>query len=182
MIGTRCAISPEIQSGHRVNVTRWQSQLRHHHGWRHPRGLRQRLAEYRLAFRGAGCPFVRERKTMGIIDRREIEFDEQSLIGVIAAFWDRAETIGVPAIRPSKIGFTPEANHIRIEYEARPEVRLSVDHLASLLVSYCVRAGIPIPRQSAKELRVGSSSVVLAFTTLVFVKTQTELRVPRRPK
>ncbi|HEX3398896.1 MAG TPA: hypothetical protein VHT74_01080 [Acetobacteraceae bacterium] len=102
---------------------------------------------------------------MAIIDRREIEFDEKALISVIAGSLQRAQAIGLPALRPTSIGFDPQANTMRVEYGTQPTVSLSSAHLGAFLVSYCVRARIPVPRGADKNIRIQSGSVVLAFNT-----------------
>jgi hypothetical protein len=104
---------------------------------------------------------------MTIVDRREIEFDAQALTRVIAGSLQRAHAVGLPALRPISIGFEPQQHQIRVAYEAHahPEVVVAAERLGALLVSYCVRIRIPIPRLADKDLRIEAGSVVLAFST-----------------
>lgn len=102
---------------------------------------------------------------MAIIDRREIEFDEKALISVIGGSLQRAQAIGLPALRPISIVFDPQANTMNVEDGTQPVVSLSSAHIGAFLVLYCVRARIPIPRRSDKNISIRSGSVVLAFST-----------------
>ena len=101
---------------------------------------------------------------MGIIDRREIEFDAKALVSVIGGSPQRAEAIGLRALRPAGVDFSTEGQ-IRFLYEAYPEIRVTAEALGVLLVSYCVRSRIPIPRLADKVVRVRGNSVVLSFNT-----------------
>jgi hypothetical protein len=103
---------------------------------------------------------------MTITDMRVIEFDEKALIAVIAGSSRRAEGIGLPALRPSRIGFSPDDHRIRVEYQTRPVISVPAERFGALLVAYCVRARIPIPRGANKELRIEANSVSLVFNTV----------------
>jgi hypothetical protein len=102
---------------------------------------------------------------MSIIDRREIEFDGHALISLIAGSLQRAQIIGLPALRPIRIGFSPQAHEIRVEYETHAAVSLASDRLGALLVAYCVRSRIPISRRADKDIRIEAGSVFLTFAT-----------------
>ena len=102
---------------------------------------------------------------ISIIDRREIEFDGKALISPIAGSLQRARTIGLPALRPMRIGFSPQTREIRVEYDTHAAVWVASDRLGALLVAYCVRARIPISRQAEKDIRIATSSVFLTFAT-----------------
>jgi hypothetical protein len=112
---------------------------------------------------------------MTIIDRRELAFDARALIHVIAGSLNRAQAIGLPALRPTGIVFDPEGHRIRIVYEpqAHPEVALAAEHVGAMLVSYCIRARIPIARLADKDVRIEAGSVVLAFSTRLADPTTT---------
>ena len=79
---------------------------------------------------------------MGIIDRREI--DARALIGVVAGSLQRAQAIGLPALRPTSVRFDPKERHVDFVYETHPAVAVPAEHLGALLVSYCVRARLPM--------------------------------------
>jgi hypothetical protein len=100
---------------------------------------------------------------MSIIDRREIEFDGRALISLIAGSLQRAQFIGLPALRPIHISFSPQVHEIRVEYETHAAVSVASDRLGALLVAYCVRAHIPISRRADKDIRIEAGSVFLTF-------------------
>ncbi len=107
---------------------------------------------------------------MAIIDRREIEFDEKALISVIAGSLQRAQAIGLPALRPTSIGFDPQANTMRVEYGTQPTVSLSSAHLGAFLVSYCVRARIPVPREPTRTS--ASNPALLSLPSIRILPTR----------
>jgi hypothetical protein len=84
---------------------------------------------------------------------------------VIAGSLQRAQTIGLPARRPIRIGFSPQAHEISVEYETHAAVSVASDRLGALLVAYCVRARIPISRRADKDIRIEAGSVFLTFAT-----------------
>jgi hypothetical protein len=102
---------------------------------------------------------------ISIIDRREIEFDGQALISLIAGSLQRAQAIGRPALRPISIGFSPQAREISVEYETHAAISVASDRLGALLVAYCVRARIPVARWADKDIRIEAGSVFRTFAT-----------------
>jgi len=61
--------------------------------------------------------------------------------------------------------FDPAGNRIVCQYDGYPPVALSAERLGALLVSYCIRARIPLPHLPDKAIRIGAGSVVLGFVT-----------------
>jgi hypothetical protein len=102
---------------------------------------------------------------MGIIDRREIAFDARALLSVVAGCGERARAIGLPPLKPTGVGFDPNGNLITFSYGRNPAVQVSADRLGALLVSYCIRARIPLPRLPDKEVRVTADAVVIVIRT-----------------
>jgi hypothetical protein len=49
-------------------------------------------------------------------------------------------------------------------HEARAEI-VAGEHLGALLVSYCIKARIPLPRHSDKCVRVQASAIVVVCIT-----------------
>jgi hypothetical protein len=92
-------------------------------------------------------------------------FDGKALIQVISGSPHRAQAIGLPALRPVSVGFDPQAQQIHLGYETHSAVFLSAAHIGALLVSYCVRARIPMIRRADKDIRIEAGSVVIVFTT-----------------
>ena len=95
---------------------------------------------------------------MGIIDRREIEFDARALIGVVAGSLQWAQTIGLLALRPTGVRFDPQERNINVVYTS---VGLCAgERLGALLVSYCVRARLPMAHGAYNDLRIEAAAVV----------------------
>jgi hypothetical protein len=101
---------------------------------------------------------------MAIVDRREIEFDTKALISVIAGSARAAQAIGLPALRPTGVDFSPNKRRVRFVYEGHPAVYVASERIGALLASYCVRARIPMPRRTNKDIRIGADSVTLTFS------------------
>jgi hypothetical protein len=105
---------------------------------------------------------------MPLTDRREIEFDAESLLRVVGESLRAAHGLGLPALRPTDVRFCPRDGVVSFLYDASqwPQaVRMTAEALGALLVSYCIRAGIPMPRRAEKGIRIAASAVVLAFRT-----------------
>jgi hypothetical protein len=75
------------------------------------------------------------------------------------------QAIGLPALRPTGVRFDPKERPIDFVYETHAAVSVSAEHLGALLVSYCVRARLPMARGADKDLRIEAAAVVLAFST-----------------
>ena len=102
---------------------------------------------------------------IAITDRREIEFDAQALISVIAESLPRAHSIGLPPRRPTSVDFDPEGHRIICRYDTLEPAALADDRLGALLVSYCIRSKILLPRLPQKTVRVMAGAVVIEFST-----------------
>jgi hypothetical protein len=64
------------------------------------------------------------------------------------------------------VRFHPHEGQIDVLYgadHAQQGVRLAAEPLGALLVSYCIRARIPMPRRADKGIRINAKSVILAF-------------------
>jgi hypothetical protein len=105
---------------------------------------------------------------MPLTDRREIEFDADAIVQAISVSLRSAQAFGLPALPPTGVRCHPREGQIDVLYgtkEAPQAVRITAEALGALLVSYCIRARIPMPRQADKAIRVEADSVVLAFRT-----------------
>jgi hypothetical protein len=102
---------------------------------------------------------------VGIVDRRELEFDSRALVSILGTSPDRAQAIGLPPQKPTGVEFDPRGGRVVFSYDERT-VQVSAGHLGALLVSYCIRARIPLPRLPAKEISITASAVVIVFQTL----------------
>ncbi len=114
---------------------------------------------------------------MSIVDRREIRFGEDAVRAAVAASPEAAATLGLPAIPPDAVRFLPAEHRIELLYgvgSGMADFPVSAESLGALLVGYCCRHRIALPRGARKAIRIGRDAAVLAF----------ELSVPpvRRPQ
>jgi hypothetical protein len=82
----------------------------------------------------------------------------------IAVCMHAAEGSVHPALRPSGVQFHRQQGEIEVLYGTTPATRLTAERIGALLISYCVRTRIPIPRQADKGVRIEEGAVVLTFT------------------
>jgi len=107
---------------------------------------------------------------MGIIDRRELEFDARALVSVVAGSGDRAQAIGLPPLKPSAVAFDAQGNRITFRYADHDAVEVTAAHLGALLMSYC------IPCPAFPTSRSGSSRTPLSSCSAPTIPTR------RRPE
>jgi hypothetical protein len=101
-----------------------------------------------------------------IYDQREITFDAPSLLAIVAASARVAQAVGLPAGAPSNVTFDVQGGGVALLYPDEEEpVVIGSNALAALLISYCMSAGIRIPRQLDREVRVDPKAVVFVCTT-----------------
>jgi hypothetical protein len=81
----------------------------------------------------------------------------------IAVSTDAAEASVHPSLRPSGVRFHPQQGEIEVLYGTNPASRLTAERLGAMLISYCVRTRIPIPRQADKGMRIEAAAVILTF-------------------
>ncbi len=106
---------------------------------------------------------------MAVAERREIEFSAEALCLAIGMSLRAAQRFGLPALRPTGVQFCPREGQIDVVYgigQAQRAVPLAAEPLGALLVSYCLRARIPMPRRAEKGIRIGATAVILAFKTI----------------
>lgn len=97
----------------------------------------------------------KEAPKSGIVDRRELEFNSAAILNVIIS------SAGENARRPTNVEFLEDG--IRIFRGSGHTMSLTSEQIGGLLIQYCIKMKIPIPRESAKSVRVTSKSVVLLF-------------------
>ena len=86
----------------------------------------------------------------------------------ISASLRAAQGFGLPALRPNGARCYPKEGQVDVLYgtsQAPRAVRISAEALGALLVSYCIRARIPMPRRADKGIRIEANCVILAFRT-----------------
>ncbi len=73
-----------------------------------------------------------------------------------------AEAAGLRAERMRRIEFLPEKNTVVFrDADGMPSAEVGAEGLTALLVAYCGRSKIPLPRQSQKSVEITSRSVLL---------------------
>ena len=103
---------------------------------------------------------------MPLSDRREIAFDAAAVAAVVACSKRLARTIGLPTGAVKRVQFDPDAGRVILHHGANGHsVPIPPGPLGALLISYCIRAKIKIPRLSERRMRVDRDAVVLVFNT-----------------
>jgi len=105
---------------------------------------------------------------MLVVDRREIEFDADSLVYYLSILPREAERLGLPAMPPGAIRFDPAKGSVAAIYGKAEQARcvpIPAESLSAMLISYCMRTRIPLPRVADKIIRVAADRVVLSFKT-----------------
>jgi hypothetical protein len=111
---------------------------------------------------------------VAITDRREIEFDMQAVRLVIEWSPRASHAFGLPPLHPTAVRGKPMDGAVEVTYGELTSTRvfmLRAEALAAILISYCNRAGMPMPRAAEKGVRIEREHVVVVFT----------LRVPDAP-
>jgi hypothetical protein len=101
-----------------------------------------------------------------IVERRELRFSPATLQAMIGWSLGAGSSQRLPPIPPDGIRLVPEDSRIDLAYGQGPAARLiplPVEQLATLLIAYCIRALIPLPRVARKEVRIGARYVALVF-------------------
>jgi len=107
---------------------------------------------------------------VAIIDRREIDFDLQAVR--LALEWSprSAQAFGLPPLTPSAIRCKPADGTIEVTYGELTSTRvfaLRAEALGAILIAYCNRAGMPVPRTADKGVRIEHEHVVVMLTQRV---------------
>jgi hypothetical protein len=112
---------------------------------------------------------------MALTDRRELEFDAEALLLAVSVSSRAAQAFGLPAQMPTGVRLYPHEGRVDFLYGTAPAgqaVRLAAEPLGAVLVSYCIRARIPMPRNADKGIRIEADAVILSFRT-VFARAPT---------
>jgi hypothetical protein len=105
---------------------------------------------------------------MPVIDKREIEFDAEALLAAVVTSQRAAESFGLPGFPPTGVRFHPRVGTVDFLYGtsgALRAVNLKAEMVGALLIAYCIRARIPMPKKAEKGVHVQAQSVTLAFKT-----------------
>ena len=105
---------------------------------------------------------------MLVVDRREIEFDAEALNYYLSVSHSEAATLGLPASAAAEIHFDAKDGNVEFCY-LRPggaeTFHIAAEQLGELLITYCLRTRIPLPRVADKIIRVEPNRIVLTFKT-----------------
>jgi hypothetical protein len=102
-----------------------------------------------------------------IVDRRKIVFDAATIMAVLACSEQMVEAIGLPAGLPKSVHFDPGASKVVLLYSGTGvSAALETGQLGALLIAYCMRAGIKVPRHGSRAIRVERHAAVLVFSTV----------------
>jgi hypothetical protein len=102
-----------------------------------------------------------------IRERRELTFYEEGILSAITCSLRSAAAFGLPPVPPQWVRLIPAEGKVCAIYGSgatAKSVMIDAKPLGALLVSFCIRSKIPMPKDAAKEVRVESQCVVLAFT------------------
>lgn len=86
-----------------------------------------------------------------------------------------SQAFGLPPLIPDGVRGNPTDGTIEVTYGELTSTRVFVlraEALGAILISYCSRAGMPMPRQADKAVRIEREHVVVVFT----------LRLPAPPQ
>lgn len=104
---------------------------------------------------------------MGITDRREIRFQADAVLAAIASQPQAGAALGLPAAAPDTLRFEPASHRVVLLYRIGREVAdfgIPAESLGALLVGFCCRQRISLPRRAMKSICIEAQAVVLAFS------------------
>jgi hypothetical protein len=102
-----------------------------------------------------------------ITDRRELEFDLQTVRLVLEWSPRAAQAFGLPPLTPTAVHGNPVEGVIEVTYGELTSTRvfmLRAEALGAILISYCNRVGTPMPRNAEKGVRIERDQVVLLLS------------------
>ena len=100
---------------------------------------------------------------MPIVDERRITFDISAIKEMLMLSQFAVMSVGLPSTNPSDIVLKPLEMTATFKFDGS-EVTLGFEKLGALLISYCIRAGIRIPRKGKRRFVLEPGTVTLTFT------------------
>jgi hypothetical protein len=104
---------------------------------------------------------------VAITDRREIEFDLQAIRLVLEWSPRSAQSFGLPPLIPHSVHCSAAEGTVEVSYGELTSTRVFVlraEALGAILISYCNRAGMPMPRNADKAVRIDRDRATIVFT------------------
>ncbi|HEX5327230.1 MAG TPA: hypothetical protein VFW75_11225 [Acetobacteraceae bacterium] len=100
------------------------------------------------------------------MEQRSVEFDAAELLRAIGAAPRVAEALGLRAGQVDDVQFLPEQRLVAfiVPGDSRRTTTVAAEGLVALLVAYCSRIGVPLPRQAKKTIDVAANRVTLRIT------------------
>ena len=99
---------------------------------------------------------------MPIRDERRIRFDLVALKDVINWSQFGALSIGLPTHLPSDIVLDASVATATFDFVGT-QVTVTSDKLGALLISYCIRCGIRVPRRGKRTVTIADKAITLVF-------------------
>jgi hypothetical protein len=98
-----------------------------------------------------------------VIEERSVNFDAAELLRAVEIASRVAEALGLRPGEASSVEFQPAEQLVKFSSPERPHLGRSItaEALAALLVAYCTRIGVPLPRKGQKHLDIGANGVTL---------------------
>jgi hypothetical protein len=118
---------------------------------------------------------------VAITDRREIEFDLQTVRLVLEWSPRAAQAFGLPPLIPTAVHGNPTEGVIEVTYGELTSMRvfmLRAEALGAILISYCNRVGMPLRRNADKSVRIERDHVVVLLSHSEDAATAPELPEP----
>lgn len=116
---------------------------------------------------------------MPIIDQRRIAFDVSALKDILSYSPQAAKSVGLPSNAPTAVVLNGSARSVTFSFGDNA-VTLGAEKLAALLVSYCIRAGIKVPRQPQRSVSFNQETIMLVFLTEYLAAPIPAYRGPER--
>jgi hypothetical protein len=104
---------------------------------------------------------------MAIIDRREIEFDLNAVQLALECSPNAANAFGLPPRLPDHVRCKPADGVVEVTYGKLTDTRvftLRAEALGAILLTYCNRVGMPMPREADKAVRIEPQHVIVVLT------------------
>jgi len=104
---------------------------------------------------------------VGIIEQRELAFARETVRQVLEWSPQSAQAFGLPPLMPQAVRCNPTEGAIEVTYGELTSTRvfmLRAEAVGAILIAYCNRAGMPVPRYADKAVRIDREQVVVVFT------------------